>query len=157
MLRGYSFPMYICKFGFRFKRVTRIFRIKTNHTTWDWTKLHYKWLWSVVLSQLPRVLWASGCWHYERTLYSRRPLKGTEVSIYLWLWSRLYSTTFAYSGSMVVWKCFGTLNKKLHQHQCSLNIPRFGTRSMMGNNWLKFRILGGLPITWKEFIENISN
>jgi hypothetical protein len=28
----------------------------------------------VVLSQLPHVLWASGCWHYERTLYSRRPL-----------------------------------------------------------------------------------
>jgi hypothetical protein len=37
----------------------------------------------VVLSQLPHVLWASGCWHYERTLYSRRPLKGTGVSIYL--------------------------------------------------------------------------
>ena len=31
--------------------------------------------------QLPHVLWASGCWHYERTLYSRRPLKGTGVSI----------------------------------------------------------------------------
>jgi hypothetical protein len=28
----------------------------------------------VVLSQLPHVLWASGCWHYERTLYSRWPL-----------------------------------------------------------------------------------
>ena len=37
----------------------------------------------VVLSQLPHVLWASGCWHYERTLYSRRPLNGTGVSIYL--------------------------------------------------------------------------
>jgi hypothetical protein len=37
----------------------------------------------VVLSQLPHVMWASGCWHYERTLYSRRPLKGTGVSIYL--------------------------------------------------------------------------
>src|ERR1700738_2124369 len=33
----------------------------------------------VVLSQLPHVLWASGCWHYEQTLYSRRPLKGTGV------------------------------------------------------------------------------
>ena len=31
----------------------------------------------------PHVLWASGCWHYERTLYSRRPLKETGVSIYL--------------------------------------------------------------------------
>jgi hypothetical protein len=37
------------------------------------------------LSQLPHVLWASGCWHYERTLYSRRPLKGTGVSIYLYV------------------------------------------------------------------------
>ena len=37
----------------------------------------------VVLSQLPHVMWASGCWHYEQTLYSRRPLKGTGVSIYL--------------------------------------------------------------------------
>ena len=39
----------------------------------------------VVLSQLPLVLWAPGCWHYERTLYSRRPLeKGPEfLSIYL--------------------------------------------------------------------------
>ncbi len=37
----------------------------------------------VVLSQIPHVLWASGCWHYERTRYSRRPLKGTGVSIYL--------------------------------------------------------------------------
>ena len=37
----------------------------------------------VVLSQLPHVMWASGCWHCERTLYSRRPLKGTGVSIYL--------------------------------------------------------------------------
>jgi hypothetical protein len=37
----------------------------------------------VVLSQLPHVLWTSGCWHYEWTLYSRRPLKGIGVSIYL--------------------------------------------------------------------------
>jgi hypothetical protein len=38
----------------------------------------------VVLSQLPHVLWASGCWHYERTLYSRRPPSGPEfLSIYL--------------------------------------------------------------------------
>ena len=29
-------------------------------------------------------MWASGCWHYERTLYSRRPLNGTGVSIYLY-------------------------------------------------------------------------
>src|ERR1700680_985483 len=40
----------------------------------------------VVLSQCPLVRWASGHWHYERTLYSRRPLakKGPEfLSIYL--------------------------------------------------------------------------
>jgi hypothetical protein len=40
----------------------------------------------VVLSQLPHVLWASGCWHYERTLYSRRPLiwdRSFYLSIYL--------------------------------------------------------------------------
>jgi len=36
----------------------------------------------VVLSQLPHVLWASGCWRHEWTLYSRQPLKGTGVSIY---------------------------------------------------------------------------
>jgi hypothetical protein len=36
----------------------------------------------VVLSQLPHVLWASDCWHYERTLYSRRPLK-RDRSFYL--------------------------------------------------------------------------
>jgi hypothetical protein len=36
----------------------------------------------VVLSQLPHVMWASGCWHYERTLYSRRPLK-RDRSFYL--------------------------------------------------------------------------
>ena len=39
----------------------------------------------VVLSLLPFVLWASGCWHYERTLYSHWPLKMGPVflSIYL--------------------------------------------------------------------------
>ena len=39
----------------------------------------------VVLVQLPLVMWASGCWQYERTLYSRRPFsKGPEfLSIYL--------------------------------------------------------------------------
>jgi hypothetical protein len=36
------------------------------------------------LSQFPFVLWASGHWQYERTLYSRRPWKGPEfLSIYL--------------------------------------------------------------------------
>jgi hypothetical protein len=34
------------------------------------------------LSQLPRVLWTSDCWHHERTLYSRRPLNG-DRSFYL--------------------------------------------------------------------------
>src|ERR1700738_5253414 len=56
----------------------------------------------VILSQLPHVLWASGCWHYERTLYSRRPLKGTGVSIYLSLWlARILSRRLS---SLVVWK-----------------------------------------------------
>ena len=40
------------------------------------------------LSQRPLVLWASGLWHYERTLYSRRPPKGTGVSIYLSIWRK---------------------------------------------------------------------
>ena len=34
--------------------------------------------------------WASGCWHYERTLYSRWPLKGPEFLLLLlllsWKW-----------------------------------------------------------------------
>ena len=34
------------------------------------------------LDGLPHVLWASGCWHFERTLYSRRPLK-RDWSFYL--------------------------------------------------------------------------
>ena len=34
-------------------------------------------------SRVVRIEWASGCWHCERTRYSRRPLKGTGVSIYL--------------------------------------------------------------------------
>jgi hypothetical protein len=59
----------------------------------------------VVLSQLPHVLWASGCWHYERTLYSRRPLKGTGVSIYLSLQHTLnmigymFESTFGFKNS----------------------------------------------------------
>jgi hypothetical protein len=36
---------------------------------------------TIVNEILPHVMWASGCWHYERTLYSRRPLKGTGASI----------------------------------------------------------------------------
>ena len=32
----------------------------------------------VVVSQFPHDLWASGCWHYERTLYLRRPFTGPE-------------------------------------------------------------------------------
>ena len=42
----------------------------------------------VVLSQLPHVLWASSCWHYEWTLYSRRPLnwdRSVYLSIYIFL------------------------------------------------------------------------
>ena len=30
------------------------------------------------LSQLPHIMWASGCWHHERTLYSRRPFNEPE-------------------------------------------------------------------------------
>ena len=41
------------------------------------------WRWCF-LSQRLRVMWALVLWHYERTLYSRRPpLKGTGVLIYL--------------------------------------------------------------------------
>ena len=44
-----------------------------------------------VLSQLPLVMWAPGCWHYERTLYSYRPLhKGPEF-LSIWIKSVVMS------------------------------------------------------------------
>ena len=53
--------------------------IVTYHDTWRLTTIKGR----VVLSHFPLIMWASGHWHYERTLYSRRPLK-RDRSFYLY-------------------------------------------------------------------------
>jgi hypothetical protein len=64
----------------------------------------------VVLSQCPLVRWASGHWHYKRTLHSRRPLakKGTRVSIYLNLGLCFVLREVYFEGPNRIWKALKT-------------------------------------------------
>ena len=43
----------------------------------------HPWKGRVVLSQLPLVMWAPGCWHYEWTFSSHQPLPKRDQSFYL--------------------------------------------------------------------------
>ena len=56
--------------------------LTSKKTTFSYSEIAIRMTFSLTI-KYESSLWASGCWHYERTLYSRRPLKGTGVSIYL--------------------------------------------------------------------------
>ena len=113
-----------------------------------------------MLSQCPLVRWASGHWHYKRTLYSRQPLakKGLEfLSIYI-VYARLPS-------SLLSWDQCKTLEMvELGREKMSPKL--LGERGMgklrqlvqlnrlsLRNNQLKFKIAGKLRIIFEEFIE----
>ena len=51
------------------------------------------------MSQFSLILRASGLWHYKRTLFHAGPLKGTGVSIYLFVHKFVYVTVFVYANS----------------------------------------------------------